>query len=60
MSNKNIEMTEKAKELKREYYKKYRDKNKAAIKEYHKSWRDRNPDKVKQADIRYWERKANE
>lgn len=53
-------MTPKAEQLKKEYHKLWREKNKDHIKEYHQNWRKENPDKVKQADVRYWEKKANE
>lgn len=49
-----------AKDIKREYYKKYREKNKDRIKETYKKWRDNNKDKVKQYNQNYWNKKALE
>lgn len=49
-----------AKDIKREYYKQYREKNKDRIKETYKKWRDNNKDKVKQYDQNYWNKKALE
>lgn len=49
-----------AKDIKREYYKQYREKNKDRIKETYKKWRDNNKDKVKQYDKNYWNKKALE
>ncbi len=31
---------------------------KQARREYHKKWRDKNPEKIKEYKQRYWERKA--
>lgn len=42
-------MTEKAKQLEKEYHR-----------EYMKKWRANNKDKIKQAQERYWEKKAKE
>lgn len=49
-----------AKDIKREYYKQYREKNKDHIKETYKKWRDNNKDKVKQYNQNYWNKKALE
>jgi hypothetical protein len=49
-----------AKDIKREYYKQYREKNKDRIKETYKKWRDNNKDKVKQYNQNYWNKKALE
>lgn len=49
-----------AKDIKREYYKQYREKNKDRIKETYKKWRDNNKDKVKQYNQSYWNKKAVE
>lgn len=40
-----IELSESAREAKREYY---------------RQWRKRNPDKKRESDRRYWEKKAHE
>lgn len=53
-------MTEKAKQARREYARQYREKNREKIKATHTKWRIANADKIKQAQERYWERKANE
>ena len=49
-----------ATELKREYYKKYREKNKEQIKKKYKEWRDNNKEKVKEYNRNYWNKKASE
>ena len=49
-----------AKDIKREYYKQYREKNKDRIKETYKKWRDNNKDEVKQYNQNYWNKKALE
>ncbi len=50
----------KAKAARRNYMKKYRQKNQDAINEWQREWRRKNPDKVRQYNQSYWEKKANE
>lgn len=49
-----------ATEVKREYYKQYREKNKEQIKKKYKEWRDNNKEKVKEYNRKYWNKKALE
>lgn len=50
---------EQVKEVKRDYYKKYRDANKDKLNEYQRQYRANNKDKVKQYNKTYWLKKAN-
>lgn len=67
-------MTSDAIEMRRQYQKKWRDKNREHIREYNKKWREKNrerlkqrklawnsanKDKVRAAQERYWTKKAN-
>jgi len=45
-------------EVKRDYYKQYRDKNKDRINDYQRNYRANNKDKVKQYNKNYWFKKA--
>lgn len=45
-------------QLKRDYYKEYRDKNKDKLNEYQRQWRKENKDKVKDYKHTYWLKKA--
>ena len=45
-------------QAKREYLKKWRDKNKEKVAAYHKQWRDKNPEKIREYNERYWKKKA--
>ena len=51
-------MTEKAKEMQREYSRKWRESHREHLREYRKKWNAANKDKVKQYTTRYWEKKA--
>lgn len=51
-------MDNKIKEIKREYYKQYRENNKDKINEYQRQYRQKNKDKVKQYNKNYWLKKA--
>lgn len=53
-----MEMSSTAAEIKREYYRKYREKNADRLKAYKKSWNARNKDKVANHQCRYWEKRA--
>lgn len=70
----NYSLSDKAKEVRREYRREYlrawREKlrenperyelYKAKNREYHKRWRADHPDNIRNAQIRYWEKKAAE
>ena len=45
---------------KRDYHKKWRQRNNEHVREYHRKWRKRNPDKLKQYHDRYWLNKADQ
>lgn len=47
-------------DLKRDYYKKYRENNRERINEKYKQWRENNKDKIKQYNKNYWNKKASE
>lgn len=53
-------MTEKAKEMKREYMRSWRNKNRERVRAQQNAWRKANPDKIKAAQERYWMKKAAE
>ena len=53
-----MENEEKIMIIKREYYKKYRDKNKDKINAYQRQYRADNKEKVKQYNKTYWLKKA--
>lgn len=55
MDNKDLKETEeKIKEIKRAYYKKYRETNKDKINKRQREWRETHKDKVKQYNNNYW------
>lgn len=47
-------------ELKRQYMRAYRTKNREHIREVNKAWRDKNKEVVRANSAKYWERKAGE
>lgn len=53
-------LTEKAKELRKDYLKKYRKEHREQINAYHRKWNKENPDKIKQYRENYWEKKLAE
>ena len=53
-------MTEAAKEARRKAERKWYAEHREERRAYAKEWRRRNPDKVRQAQERYWTRKAAE
>lgn len=53
-------MTDAAREARREYQRRWRKNNRAAICEYQRNWRNANPDRVKQYQEEYWARKAQQ
>lgn len=55
MDIKNLKINEdKIKEIKRAYYKKYRETNKDKINKRQREWRETHKDKVKQYNNNYW------
>lgn len=56
----NNEMSEAAKEARRKYAQKWRQKNVNKQREYMRKWRVQNKDKQKEYQRRYWEKKARE
>lgn len=46
-------------QVKRDYYKKYREDNKDRLNKYQREYRANNKDKVKQYNQNYWSKKAN-
>ena len=54
-----MDKIEQIKEIKRDYYKKYRDANNDKLNEYQREYRAKNKDKVKQYNKTYWLKKAN-
>lgn len=51
---------EKIRKAKREYMRKYREKNKEKVNKLNREWRKANPEKVKEYQERFWEKKAKE
>ena len=51
-------MTEAAKQARREYQRRWREKNRERIRQYDREWTKNNPDKVKAAQARFYERQA--
>jgi len=49
---------EAAKAARREYHKKWTEKNRAKVNAYHRKWSKQNPDKVKAIQARYWMKQA--
>lgn len=52
------ELSELAKQARREQKSKWREKNRDHIRQYNREWVKKNPDKIREIDKRYWERKA--
>ena len=53
-------MSEEAKKARREYHRKWREKNRERYNEYQRRWREKNKDRIKEYQRKYWERKAKE
>jgi len=53
-------LTEEAKELRRQYQRKYREQNRERIREKHRQWSAANKDRVKLYHERYWNNRAAE
>lgn len=51
-------MSARAQEVRRNYKRQYRIRNREKINSQQRMWRKRNPDKVKEYQAQYWERKA--
>lgn len=51
-------LDEAAKQARREYQRKYREKNKTRLKEYHRKWRGENKEKIIAIQERYWTKKV--
>ena len=52
------ELSAQAQEVRREYKRRYRIRNREKINSQQRAWRKKNPDKVKEYQARYWERNA--
>ena len=50
------DLDELAKQIRREYKRKWRDANREHIKQYCREWVKQNPDKIKERDQRYWQK----
>ena len=55
-----MELSEKAKEARRHYKRKWREKNREHIRQYHREWRKKNRKYINERNRKYWERKATE
>jgi hypothetical protein len=53
-------MSEEAKAAKREYMRKYREKNRERMNETHRAWRKSNRHKIEEYNERFWNKKAKE
>ena len=53
-----MELSQEAREARRAYKRRWREKNRERIREYDREWRKRNPDKVKEYERRRWEKEA--
>jgi len=53
-----MELSQEAREARRAYKRRWREKNRERIREYDRKWRKRNPDKVKEYERRRWEKEA--
>lgn len=51
---------ERLKEIKREYYRDWREKNRDRYNAYQRQWREKNRQKVAEYNQRYWENKVNQ
>ena len=54
----NKTMSDEARRLRNEYYRKYRQTHPEKVREIQRKWREKNPEKIKEQSCRYWERKA--
>ena len=55
-----VEVSEKAKEARKEYMREWRKKNMSHVNAYARRWRKNNPEKVAAMAARYWEKKAEQ
>ena len=52
-------ITTRAQELRREYARQWRQKNRDKVKAYNEAWRKKHPEKAREYQMRYWERQAD-
>jgi hypothetical protein len=55
-----MELSPKAKQARREYKRKWREKNREHVRRYNREWKRKHPERVKEHARRYWEKKAAE
>jgi hypothetical protein len=55
-----VSLSKEAQEKKREYMKRWREKNREKVNAYMRDWKKNNPEKVKQHQENYWEKKVQE
>jgi hypothetical protein len=53
-------LSEQALELKRAYQREWREKNRESIRQYNRDYRRKNKERTKEAEIRYWNKRAVE
>jgi len=53
-------LSEEAKKARREYMRKYREKNRERINKTKREWARNNPEKIKEYTVRHWEKQAQE
>jgi hypothetical protein len=53
-----MDLSPEAKQTRREYKRRWREKNREHVREYNRNWKRQNPERVKEHARRYWERKA--
>lgn len=56
---KTTELTAEALEIRREYFRKWREAHREHTREYNKQWRANNPDKTREYQRRHWEKVAD-
>lgn len=52
------QLSDEAKEARKQYRREWREKNKDKVNEYLRQWKKANPDKAEAAQARYWEKVA--
>lgn len=55
-----MDLSNEAKQLRNEYYRKYREKNKERIRDNNYHWRKNNKERIKGYARKYWESKVSE
>jgi len=53
------ELSEAGRQVRNEYTRQWKQRNKDKQRQYHKQWRARNKDKIRQYQASYWERRAS-